>query len=116
VLGEAAVDATAGASEAGGATTRGAGDSTLVTGGLAVLVGEAGATGVITGAVVVCVTGGGGGSTGSTACCGWGGASTLGATGRAAGAFGGGGSCGGASASSGVCTFGSGAGAVVVTT
>jgi hypothetical protein len=118
-LGEAAVEATDGSSEAGGATTRGAGDSdsTFVTGGLAV-VGDAGATGVTTGAVVVCVTTGGGGatgSTGSTACCVCGGASKLGAAGRIAGAFGGA-CCAGASVSSATGTFGSGAGAVVVTT
>jgi hypothetical protein len=116
-LGEAAVDVTAGASATGGAKTRGTCDSTFVTGGLAVVAGDAGATGVITGAVVVCVTGGGGGSTGSTASCVCGGgAATLGAAGRIAGAFGAGASCVGASASSGTCAFGSGAGAVVVTT
>jgi hypothetical protein len=93
--GEAAVDVTAGASETGGAMTRGSGDSTFVAGRLAVVVGDAGVTGVIAGALVVCVTGRGGASTGSTACCVR--------------------SCG-ASASSGTCAFGSGAGAVVVTT
>ena len=104
-LGEAAVDVTAGFSETGGATT-------FVTGAVAVVVGDTGATGVITGAVVICVTGGGGGSTGSTACCVCGGgATTLGAAGRIAGAC-----CCGASASSATWTFGSGAGTVVVTT
>jgi hypothetical protein len=116
-LGETAVDVTGGASATGGATTRGACDSTFVTGGVSVVVGDAGATGVITGAVVVCVSGGGGGSIGSTACCVCGGgAATLGAAGRIAGAFGAGASCVGASASSGTCAFGSGAGAVVVMT
>jgi hypothetical protein len=96
----AAVEVTDGGSEtgseAGGATTRGAGDSTFVTGGF----------------TVDCVTGGGGGS---TTCCVCGGDSTLGATCSGAGAFGGA-CCGGASISSGACTFGSGAGAIVVTT
>jgi hypothetical protein len=110
---EATVDVTDGASEAGGAATWGAGDSTFVTGGLDVVTGDAGASDVTTGAVVTCVTGGGGGW---TACCVCGGASTLGATGNGAGAFGGGASCDGASTSTGACTFGSGAGTVVVTT
>ena len=109
---EGAADVTDGASETDGATTRGACDSTFVTIGLAVVVGDAGATGVTTGVVVACVTGGAGGS---TACCVCGGASTLGASGSVIGTFGGG-SCDGASVSSGACTFGSGAGTVVVTT
>jgi hypothetical protein len=124
MLGEAAVDVTDGASEAGGAMARGAGDSTFVTGGLAVVgaavVGATGATGateVTTGACVTCVTGGAGGSTGSTACCvcGGGGASTTGAAGSTAGAFGGA-CCAGAAASSPAGALGSGAGAVVVMT
>ena len=45
-------------SEEGGATTRGAGDSTFVTGVSAAVVGDAGATAVTTGEVVTCVTGG----------------------------------------------------------
>jgi hypothetical protein len=108
---EVAVDVTDGASEDGGATTRGACDSTFVTGGLAVVVGDTGATGatgVTTGAVVDCVTGGGGSS---TACCVCGGASTLGAADSTGGASG-----DDASVSTGACTFGSGAGVVVVTT
>jgi len=110
-----AVEVTDDGSEDGGATTRGACDSTFVTGGLTAVVGDAGATAVTTGAVVDCVTGGAGAS---TACCVCGGDSTLGAAGSRAGAFVGGASCDGASTSSGVCTstFGSGAGAVVVTT
>jgi len=64
-LGDAAVDVTDGASEDGGAITRGACDSTFGAGVLAVD-GAAGVTEVTTGAVVVCVTGGGGGSTGAT--------------------------------------------------
>jgi hypothetical protein len=67
-LGDAAVDVTVGVSELG-ATARGAGDSTFVTDGAVVAVGDAGATAVTTGAVVVCVTGGDAGATGSTACC-----------------------------------------------
>jgi hypothetical protein len=119
---DVAVDVTDGASEMGGATTRGAGDSTFVTGGLDVVGADAGVSDVTTGAVVTCVTGGAvvtcvtGGGGGSTACCVCGGASTLGATGSGAGAFGGGTSCDGASTAAGACTFGSGAGAVVVTT
>jgi hypothetical protein len=67
-LGEAAVEVTVGVSELG-ATARGAGASTFVTGGTdvtagaGVAVGDAGATT----AVVVCVTGAG--ATGSTTCC-----------------------------------------------
>jgi hypothetical protein len=99
------VEATDGVSETGGATTRGAGDSTFVTVGLAVVVGDAGATGVTT---VDCVTGGAGGSTACSVC---GGASTLGAVGSVAGA-----SCDGASVSSGAWTFGSGAETAVVMT
>jgi hypothetical protein len=76
------------------------------------VVGDAGVTAVTTGAVVVCVTGG---ADGSTACCVCGGASTIGAAGGVADAFGGA-CCAGASVSSGAWTFGSGAGAVVVTT
>src|SRR5690242_15146055 len=53
-LGETAVDVTVGASELG-ATARGACDSTFVTVGADVAVGEAGVTAVTTGAVVVCV-------------------------------------------------------------
>ena len=102
------MEATDGVSETGGATTRGAGDSTFVTVGLAVVVADAGATGVTTGAVVDCVTGGGGGSTACSVC---GGASTLGAAAGVAGA-----SCDGASVSSGAWTFGSGAETVVVMT
>jgi hypothetical protein len=110
-----AVEVTDDGSEDGGATTRGAGDSTFVTGGVTAVVGDAGATAVTTGAVVDCVTGGAGGS---TACCVCGGDSMLGANVSGAGAFGGGASCDGASTSCGACTstFGSGAGAVVVTT
>jgi hypothetical protein len=115
-----AVEVTDDGSEDGGATTRGAGDSTFVTGGATVVVGDAGATAVTTGAVVACVTGGAGGATGgaggSTACCVCGGDSMIGAAGRGAGAFGGRASCGGASTTSGACTFGSGAGAAVVVT
>jgi hypothetical protein len=103
------VEVTAGASEVGGATTRGAGESTVVTGGFTAVVGEAGVT---TGAAVDCVTGG---ASGSTACCVRGGDSTLGAAGSVTGAFGGA-SCDGASVASGAATFGSGAGTVVVTT
>ena len=110
-LGEAAVDVAVGVSELG-ATARGAGDSTFVTVGVGVAVGDAGATT----AVVVSVTGAG--ATGSIACCVCccvcGGDST-GAAGAMAGAFGG--ACGaGASVSSATGAFGSGAGAVVVTT
>jgi hypothetical protein len=110
-----AVEVTDDGSEDGGATMRGAGDSTFVTGGSTVVVGDAGATAVTTGAVVDCVTGGTGVS---IACCVCGGDSMLGAAGSETGAFGGGASCDGASTSSGACTstFGSGAGAVVVTT
>ena len=70
-------------------------------------VGDAGATDVTTGVDVDSVTGG----VGSTASCVCGGASTLGAAGSTGGA-----ACDGASVSSGACTFGSGAGTVVVTT
>jgi hypothetical protein len=110
-----AVEVTDDGSDEAEATTRGAGDSTFVTGGFTAVVGDSGATAVTTGAAVDCVTGGAGGS---TACCVCGGDSVLGATGNGAGAFGGGVSCDGASTSSGACTstFGSGAGAVVVTT
>jgi hypothetical protein len=109
-----AVEVTDGGSADGASTTRGAGDSTFVTGGFTAVVGDAGATAVTTGEVVVCVTGGAGDS---TACCVCGGASTIGATGAGCGALGGGASCDGASTTSGACsTFGSGAGAVVVTT
>ncbi len=116
-----AVEVTDDGSDDGGATARGAGDSTFVTGGFTAVDGDAGATAVTIGEVVVCVTGGAGGATagagGSTACCVCGGDSTLGATSSGAGAFVDGASCGGASTSSGACsTFGSGAGAVVVTT
>jgi len=112
VLCVATVEVTDGASDVGGAMTRGAGDSTFVTVGFTAVVGDAGATAVTTGAVVDCVTGG------STACCVCGGDSMLGAAGSGAGAFGGGASWDGPSTSSGACTsaFGSGAGAVVVTT
>jgi hypothetical protein len=116
-LGDAAVDATVGVSEVG-ATARGARSATFVSDGDAVAVGDAGATAVTTGAVVVCVTGGDAGATGSNACCVCcvcGGDSTAGAAGRTAGAFGG--ACGtGASVSSSTGAFGSGAAAVVVTT
>jgi hypothetical protein len=61
-----AVEDADGASEDGGAATRGACVSTFVTGGFTAAVGDAGATGVTTGAVVVCVTGAAGVS---TACC-----------------------------------------------
>jgi hypothetical protein len=116
-LGDAAVDVTVGVSEVG-ATARVAGASTFVSDGAAVAVGDAGATAVTTGAVVVCVTGGDAGATGSMACCVCcvcGGDSTVGAAGRTAGAFGG--ACGaGASVCSSTGAFGSGAAAVVVTT
>ena len=107
-----AVEVTDGASEAGAATRCGVADSTFVTGGFTVVVGEAGATDVTTGATVDCVTGGAGGA---TACCVCGGDSMLGAAGSGAGAFGGA-SGGGAWVASVTGTFGSGAGAVVVTT
>ena len=65
-------DATDDASDEGGATARGACDSTFGAGdstfgvGVLAVVGDAGATAVTTGGVVVCVTSAGGGSTGST--------------------------------------------------
>src|ERR1700720_1121482 len=115
-----AVEVTDGASEVGGATTCGVADSTVGTGVFTGGVGDAGATDVTTGATVDCVTGGAGdcvmgGAGGATACCVCGGDSMLGAAGSGAGAFGGA-SGGGAWVASVTGTFGSGAGAVVVTT
>jgi hypothetical protein len=109
-LGVVAVDVTVGDSEFG-ATARGACDSTFVTVGAEVAVGDAGATT----AVVVAVTGAG--ATGSIACCVCccvcGGDST-GAAGAMAGAFGG--ACAaGASVSSATGALGSGAAVVVMT-
>jgi hypothetical protein len=101
------VEVTDGACDVGGAATCGAADSTTGAGGFAVVVDDT--------VVDDTVVGDTGATGGAGACCVCGGDSMLGGAGGGAGSFGGA-SADGASVPSVTCTFGSGAGTVVVTT